>query len=77
MGLPPEERGRGPWRQLSVVLGMGFTFAAAVVVGGLLGVWLDGKLGTAPWFTLGLLVLGFVAGLLELFRELRSLDGDK
>jgi ATP synthase protein I len=72
--MPPEEKGRGPWRQLAVVLGMGFSFAAAVVIGGFLGAWIDSKLGTSPWFTLALLAVGFVAGLLELFRELRGLD---
>ena len=71
---PPESKGRGPWRQLGFVLTMGFSFAAAVAVGGLLGAWVDSRLGTSPWLTVILIVLGFVAGLLELFRELKNLD---
>lgn len=73
----PEPKGRGPWRQLGFVLTMGFSFAAAVVIGGVLGTLIDGWLGTSPLFTLILLGLGFVAGLLELFRELKSLNGNQ
>lgn len=72
--LPPDPKDRNPWRQVSVVLGMGFTFAAAVAIGVLLGVWLDGKAGTRPLFTLVLGALGFIAGLKELLRELKRLD---
>jgi ATP synthase protein I len=74
---PPEPEGRGPWRQLGFVLTMGFSFAAAVVIGGVLGAMIDGWVGTSPLFTLILLGLGFVAGLLELFRELKSLNGNQ
>jgi ATP synthase protein I len=73
----PEPKGRGPWRQLSVVLTMGFGLVAAVVIGWFVGAWIDSKLGTSPWFALLFLALGFVAGLLELFRELKNLNGNQ
>ncbi|MFQ5662319.1 MAG: AtpZ/AtpI family protein [Terriglobia bacterium] len=71
---PPEPKGRSPWRQLGLVLGMGFTFVAAVALGLFVGLWLDGKLGTKPLFTLLLSGLGFAAGFRELLRELKGLD---
>ncbi|MFQ5723608.1 MAG: AtpZ/AtpI family protein [Terriglobia bacterium] len=71
---PPDGKNRSPWRQVSVVLGMGFSFAAAVAIGVLVGYWLDGKFGTKPLFTLVFSGLGFVAGFLELLRELKRLN---
>ena len=70
----PDSRGRSPWRQLGFVLSIAFVFPAAVLVGYALGWWLDSKLGTSPWFSLLFLGLGFVAALLELFRELKRLN---
>lgn len=71
---PPEGKDRNPWRQLGFVLSIAFTFPAALLVGYGIGWWLDGKLGTRPWFSLLFLVLGFVAALLELLRELKRLN---
>lgn len=71
---PPDGKNRSPWRQVGVVLGMGFSFAAAVAIGVLVGYWLDGKLGTKPLFTLLLAALGLAAGFLELLRELKRFN---
>jgi ATP synthase protein I len=71
---PPEPKGRSPWRQFGFVLSIAFVFPAAVLVGYLIGAWLDSKLGTDPWLTLLFIGLGFAAALTELFRELRRLN---
>ncbi len=44
-----------PW----AFAGFGLELAATVILGGLAGSWLDGRLGSAPW----LVVLGASAGL--------------
>lgn len=40
--------------------------ALAPIIGFLFGWFLDRRLGTFPWLTIGLLLLGFVAGAREL-----------
>lgn len=48
--------------------GAGFQLAASVVGGLLLGNYIDGKLGTAPWLALVGLVVGSVGGFVNLLR---------
>ncbi|MDA8234931.1 MAG: AtpZ/AtpI family protein [Clostridia bacterium] len=45
-------------KALGVVFSLGTTIAAGIVVGYFLGDFIDGKLGTSPWFTFILLVVG-------------------
>lgn len=71
---PPDLKGRSPWQQLGFILSVAFVFPAALVVGGLVGWWIDGKLGTRPLFSLVFLGLGFVAALRELLRQLKRLN---
>jgi F0F1-type ATP synthase assembly protein I len=47
--------------------------AAALALSTLGGAWLDTKLDTKPWLTLGGALLGLVGGLLELLRTVRRL----
>ncbi len=47
-------------------LGLQFAMTIALLTGG--GVWLDGRLGTMPLFTLIGLFLGFGAGFYNLYR---------
>ena len=55
-------------------LSLGFTLI--VIIGGLTaaGFFVDRWLGTLPLFLLAGLVLGFVAGLIYIYRALESLD---
>lgn len=71
----PEPKGRSPWRDVGLVLSLGFTFAAAVLIGLLLGWLVDSQLGTRVVFTLLGTGLGFYAGFREILRELKRLDG--
>ncbi len=63
-------------------LTMGFQLAAAVVVFYFVGNWLDGKLQTAPWCSIGGAAIGFVGGTIKFVKtalELskRESDGGK
>ncbi|HUV32023.1 MAG TPA: AtpZ/AtpI family protein [Devosiaceae bacterium] len=49
-------------------------FVAAIVVGVLLGIGLDAVLGTGPWMAVGLLLLGFAAGVLNVVRATRDMN---
>ncbi len=54
----------------------GVEFIGCVLVGGLLGYGIDRYFGTAPWAMIGLLLLGFVAGLRSVMRQKNSFDGN-
>lgn len=66
---PPRPDG---WYGALRYLGVGLTMAASVAGGLLLGVWLDGRFGTAPWLAMTFLVIGAAAGFRELYRVLRA-----
>lgn len=52
------------------------TFAGPVILCLVLGLWLDRRLGSLPWFTLGGVVLGFVSGFVAMLRLLREPPSD-
>lgn len=62
---PPKERRDLP---LLSLLSVGTVLVTCIVLGYLGGRWLDGKWGTDPWFGVAGVVLGSLAGFLELFR---------
>jgi hypothetical protein len=51
-------------------LAAGLTFAVTVALFALGGLWLDGKLGTKPWFVLLGVLLGLVGGTIHLLTVL-------
>lgn len=59
-------------RQLGALASVGLSFVFAIAIGVAVGLWLDGKLGTAPWFFFVFLSLGFAAGVLNLVRATRQ-----
>jgi F0F1-type ATP synthase assembly protein I len=67
--LPPEKRDREEniWRQIGRYSNLGFVLPAAVVVGLVIGHMLDRWLNTS-WITLAGLLVGCVAGFIELIR---------
>lgn len=58
-----------PWWVLSAQLtGLGWYIATAIVAPTLIGVWLDGKTGTAPLFLLVGLMLGVLVAFYGTYR---------
>jgi F0F1-type ATP synthase assembly protein I len=54
--------------------GAGLQFAVAIVAFMFLGIWLDKRLGSSPWFVLVCVFLGAGAGFYSIYRKL---TGDK
>ena len=62
------------------VAGVGLQFAGAIVLFLFAGRWLDGRLGTEPWFLLLGVMVGAAAGFWSLYRQLsapRGRPGDR
>ena len=59
-------------------MGLGFSIAAqlvaGVLIGGAMGYFLDRWLGTAPWLMVVFLMLGFAAGLMNVVRTAREMQ---
>ena len=53
------------WRQAGLLSTIPFILALAPIVGFVIGKYLDSKFRTAPWLSVAVLVLGFVAGVRE------------
>jgi F0F1-type ATP synthase assembly protein I len=60
--------------QLAMAMEVPFTFVGAVVVGGLLGYFLDVWLHTSPWLMIVFGCFGFAAGILEIVRRFGPKD---
>jgi ATP synthase protein I len=56
------------WRQIGNLSGVGLTLVISTVLGLVGGYYLDRWLGTEPWLLLVGLLLGIVAGFVNLFR---------
>ncbi len=64
-------------RQVAPYLNLGGVLAGCIVIGALFGHWLDGKLGTEPWFLLGGSLFGIASGFYHFFKVvLRKPDRD-
>ena len=69
---------RFPWaRPLGEYLSIPFLLAAAPIVGFLFGWFLDRTFNTSPWITIGLLVLGFIAGAREVWMHVKRFVSSK
>lgn len=67
--------GRDPaWRSLGEVATIGITLVVSTVIGLGAGYYADRWLGTSPWLLLLGLLLGIVAGFVNLFRSVRSAE---
>lgn len=61
-------------RSLMDLLAVGTVLVACILLGSLLGLYLDRRLGTSPWMMVAGVLVGTAAGFLHLFRTVsRSL----
>lgn len=67
-GMKPDDK-RELWRAMGAAGNIGFTLVASVVAGIWLGRWVDRQLDSAPWATIGGIVLGMVAGVLGVYKQ--------
>lgn len=67
--FPREDQKKRVERKYLRFAGVGVQFGLTIFLLTLLGIWLDRRLGTAPLFTIVLLLLGFVGGTWSLVRQ--------
>jgi len=68
--LTPSQQGAGFSRQFAMAMEMPFVIVSAIIVGGLIGFFLDRWLHTRPFLMLILGFLGFFGGLRDVLRRL-------
>lgn len=59
---------------IGIAFRISIEFTAAVLVGVAIGYFLDQWLGTAPWFMVLFLLLGFASGAMNIYRVVKGLD---
>ena len=59
-------------KSLGILSSVGFAFVLAVALGFLFGFLLDRWLGTSPWLSVIFFFLGAIAGVLSVFRMVKS-----
>ncbi|MET4073990.1 AtpZ/AtpI family protein [Hymenobacter sp. UYCo722] len=72
MPTPSEPQPSGSNRLQAVMKYSGLAFQMLAIIGGSawLGIWLDGRLHTQPWLTIGLLLLGVFLAVFQVIRSL-------
>jgi ATP synthase protein I len=68
----PQE-GDAPQSSLGVVFRLSVELVSALLVGLLLGLWLDHTFKTKPLFLIVFVILGIIAGFFNIFRSLKGL----
>ena len=75
--MPPVKPVRPDFRKLAELSSIGLMLPSSIIVGLLIGYFLDRWLGTKPWLLLAFTVLGVISGLLSLFRALKKYDRER
>ena len=65
--------GKDIFRSLGLAAQVGLTVVGAIIICLLLGMWIDARLGTTPWVTLVLTIVGVLVGSLSTFRAASSI----
>jgi F0F1-type ATP synthase assembly protein I len=60
------------WMSAATYASIGIEMGLSVVIGYLIGSWLDGRYGTEPWLTLFFLLCGVAAAFRAVFRVGRA-----
>jgi ATP synthase protein I len=64
-----EKKSSGSYfKEYAPYLGLGIQLAATVAILAFLGIWLDKKFDSSPWFTIGCSFFGVFAGLYNFIR---------
>jgi ATP synthase protein I len=66
----------GSKREESQGWSIALEFVGAMLVGGLIGWFIDRQAGTGPWGLIVLLLLGFATGLRSVLRQQKKFDGE-
>ena len=74
LGDDPKPEKPGNYSHLGELLAIGWNLAISIGIGVALGYYFDKWLGTRPWGLIGFLLLGIVAGFVNLFRTVVRLD---
>ena len=61
------------FRSLGLAAQVGLTVVGAIIICLLLGIWIDARLGTSPWATLVLAIVGVLMGSFSTFRVASSI----
>lgn len=61
-------------RQLQVALSFGFSLSGSILMGYVVGGWLDDRFDTSPWFVTAGIVLGVTAAFTAFLRQWRNLE---
>jgi ATP synthase protein I len=64
------EKGQSFWQYVGLIGAVGWSVVVPMVLGALLGLWIDGKYGTRPRWTVGLLLLGLCVGCVNAWRTI-------
>jgi ATP synthase protein I len=73
-GPDPDARARG--NALGQAMKIAIELVVGIAVGGFVGKVLDDQFGTKPWLLIVFLMLGFIAGLLNIVRTARRLQAE-
>lgn len=74
-GTEPSNRD-GSKREESQGWSVALEFVGAMLVGGLIGWFIDRQAGTGPWALIVMLLLGFATGLRSVLRQQTKIDGE-
>ncbi len=64
-------------RAVSLAFSIGFALAGPIILGALVGYWLDARLGTSPNWTMVLILVGIIAGFIQLIRIANRLNQEE
>lgn len=70
---PAARKARGAYRQLNSA-SVGLELGISVIIGLLIGMWIDRELGSTPWLMLVFLGFGFAAGFRGVLRAVHRED---